>query len=1214
MSHIRSRPARLATAIATAAAVFAGACVATTGAYAAPLDELPEGALQLQYEFESADVQSGTVKDLSGNDRDGTIVNPAAVSWVDGARTGSRALDLPGGASTSTTAPYISIPRGLFANMSAATISSWVNWDGGADFQWVYGLGANNNRSIFYTPSFNDGAARSSIKPVNGNQEVGVSSPGKLATDRWINVVTVVDEQTISYFVDGVKVGSKPAALDLDAVMHATTGTTSGFLGKPFWGGHPFFDGSIDDFRVYNVALTDAQVAALSATDATVVSIPSDPITIRTTVGQAPSLPGTVAAVYSDGHTRGAVVDWATIDLAAYTTRNSFTVEGAVTGTDLTVTADVTVTLPGEMTIDLATNTGEFHGGASGTLYGIYSEGLPSRNLIEGVQLRSVATKAQDGPQHPGADALEILPSVVEASNGDVYIYMTDIHRGFPYQWEGDTPLAKMDTYMDKLALQVDQVLSMPEEYQNIVFMPYNEPEGNMFGTGTWSYNGISWLNNPTDFLAAWDRAYRMIKQKMPDARIGGPNTSVLYAQVRGFMQHALRENTVPDVIAWHELSNPATVRSSVDRFRSWEDELYPGTPLEGRHLPINITEYAYNYHTSVPGQMIQWVAAIEEKKVDADIAYWNIDGNMSDSAVQANRGNGQWWLLNSYGQLTGHTVEVTPPAPNQSYTLQGVATLDDDRSLAKAIVGGAAGKAPIVWENVPTETFGGTVHVSIKEIPWTGQLGDSAQPETVADLNVELSDRDVVLHFGEGDLPPLKASSAYQISLTPGENAADTDNPAPYLWKQSFEAEDAAYTGTPRFRNGPEGSPNQVQKFFTSGGFNIGGLRTDSSLALDFKVTVPQAGAYDLSLFANSLNTFAAVLDQGPTNVFVRVNGAAEQELFLPLGYKWVVWDQTKTKVELAAGENTITVAAQNLDGSKSTKGDALLDKIDVSLANPDAATSVYEAEYATLDGASARFDRSGVSGSGAVTAGADQAVTFWVYSRDDAASVLNIDTVEGTGGSLWVNDVEMGAVSEISGKAVFLKGGINKITVQGSTSGLALDRLRVTPAADHIESDRYQAEDATLAGTARIAELTLADGGKAVIDVGGDPGNDNTITFDGVKVDQAGTYALTVRYSNQEQSPATHYNPDPLARHAEIQVNGGTTKRGWFPHSFHADNFWELTIPVELAAGTNTIRFSSQELPNFNSTELLSASAPELLRSKYAPNIDRIRVTALK
>ncbi len=133
---------------------------------------------------------------------------------------------------------------------------------------------------------------------------------------------------------------------------------------------------------------------------------------------------------------------------------------------------------------------------------------------------------------------------------------------------------------------------------------------------------------------------------------------------------------------------------------------------------------------------MIQWISAIEDSKVDADIAYWNIDGNLSDSAVQSNRGNGQWWLFNAYAQMSGDTVEVTPPFPGENYTLQGVSTLDADRAISRTIVGGADGAAPVELVNVPGAVFGDEVHVTVREIPWTGQLGDSAQPRHVAETD----------------------------------------------------------------------------------------------------------------------------------------------------------------------------------------------------------------------------------------------------------------------------------------------------------------------------------------------------------------------------------------------------------------------------------------------------------------------------------------------
>ena len=234
---------------------------------------------------------------------------------------------------------------------------------------------------------------------------------------------------------------------------------------------------------------------------------------------------------------------------------------------------------PADLTVDLGKSTGAFHGGASGTLYGLYGDGVPSRNLIEGMNLRTVSTKAQDGPQHPGADALEVVKPLADATDGDVYIYMTDIYRGFPYQWPGSTPEAKLDDFKAKIATQVDQVLTLEPKYQdNIVFVPFNEPEGNMFGTGEWSYNKIDWRSDPQYFFKAWDDVYALIKDKAPNARIAGPNTSILYDQVRGFLAHTVAAKTVPDVMTWHELSDPAKIRTSVATYRGWEDEVFAGT------------------------------------------------------------------------------------------------------------------------------------------------------------------------------------------------------------------------------------------------------------------------------------------------------------------------------------------------------------------------------------------------------------------------------------------------------------------------------------------------------------------------------------------------------------------------------------------------------------------------------------------------------------
>lgn len=1194
------------TALAAAAALVAGTI--GTSVPAAAGAELPEPDLR----YAMDELQDGTVPDTSGHGWDGAVTGAAELIETDEADS---ALALSGG----DDGGYVQIPRGILDGAQDLTVSVRMQWGGiGGAWQWIYALGSDTDRYLFSTPSNGDGNLRSAITVDGSGGESTVTGYGALQEGDWVTVTTTLDttaEQLITY-LDGVPVDSVSTNVQAGDLL-ADDASSAGFIGRSFYP-DPLLEGAIEDFQIYRTALDAEQVAGLVGETPSIESVTEESFDVRTKVGEAPELPASVRATYSDGYDRNVPIEWEDVNPDSYAQTGEFTVTGVASG--VTVTADVVVHR-GEIQVDLGTDTGDFHGGASGSLYGLYGPGLPSDNLIEGMGIRTISTKAQDGPQHPGADALEVVRPLADATDGDVYIYMTDIHRGFPYQWPGDTPEEKLDTYMEKIAAQVEQVLQLPKEYQdNIVFVPFNEPEGNMFGTGEWSYDGTSWLDAPAAYFAAWDRAYAAIKDRMPQARIAGPNTSVLFDEVESFLEHTVQAGTVPDVVTWHELSHPEQIRDSVATYRSWEEDVFTGTEWEGTELPININEYAFNYHTSVPGQMIQWISAIEEAKVDADIAYWNIDGNLSDSAVQSNRGNGQWWLYNAYSQMTGHTVEVTPPHPGQNYTLQGVATLDEDRAIARTILGGADGSSAVEMVNVPEEVFGDEVRLTVTEIPWTGQVGDSAQPRLLTETTADVDDGAVTVEFDDQQLPVLDESSAYEVVMTPAGTGTSTAVP-PSVWDGSYEAEDAEYTGSGYSLNGPEGSPSDVSKFYTSGGYDVGGLRTGSDGQLSFEVTVPEDGTYDLSVFANSLNTYDLIAEHGPTNVFLRVDGAAEQELFLPLAYKWVVWDHTDTEVELTAGTHTITLAAQSLDGSGATQGDAIIDRITLSLPNPSAGTDVHEAELATTDG-TAVYDADElpgsvaaeeVSGAGGIALDEGNSLTFWVYGAEDAESTLGVDLLDRGTGALAVNGRDVLDLGEEQETAVHLDGGVNKVVVTAGSGGAVVDRLLVTAGTEVLPQSTYQAEDALTEGNVEVVDLPRADGGRALSGIGGAPGNENNATF---RVDAAegGPHAVVFRYSNPEQSPASHYNPDPIARRADITVNDQTPVSVLFPHTFHENNFWEKTVVLDLEPGVNSITVSSQEATNFDGETYASDVWPDFaLRSQWAPIIDQITVSPL-
>ncbi|WDV49552.1 cellulosome protein [Streptomyces coeruleorubidus] len=855
----------------------------------------------------------------------------------------------------------------------------------------------------------------------------------------------------------------------------------------------------------------------------------------------------------------------------------------------------VTADAPETLTIDLGTETGPFHGGASGSLFGLYGDGVPSRVLVEGMYVRTLATKAQDGVQHPGADALEVLPAFVESGGKDVYVYMTDIYRGFPYEWPGVTGEERLADFTARIRRQVEQVLALDAHKSHVVYVPFNEPELNMFGTGEWSYDRVSWRDDPRHYFAAWEHTCRLIRDLHPGARIAGPNTGVLHPEVRDFLEFAKTHDVLPDVITWHELSSPAEVRTSVARYRAMERELGIGP------LPVNINEYAHNYHLSVPGQMVQWIAAIEESKVDADMAYWNIAGNLNDSVVEANKGNGQWWLFNTYGRMTGNTVRVTAPHPDTQYALQGLATLDRDKRQARALLGGTSGAVDVVFEGVDPNVLGTVVHVRLEEIPWTGQLGACAQPPRLRDEELAVLDGRATVH-----LTGLEEMSAYHVILSPGGNGAPLAQPS-VGWRRTYEAEDATYTGSGYSKNGPEGSPSAVDRFATSGGYHVGGLRTGSDGVLAFDVEVPQDGTYDVIVQANSHNQADLVRDQGPANVFLRVDGEDPRELLLPLGYKWAVWGHIDTRVELSAGRHRITLSAQDRDLG-ATKGDAVIDKLDLALRDDHVtAPALYEAEYACLGG-EARVDYTyrGVSGPGAVVLQKGGTVTFWVHTDRDGEATVTVDLLGPGEGLLTVNGEDVGGVAR-GPVPLFLSGGVNKVTITGRSDRLVVDRLRVGPSRALLPVTAYPAEAGVLTGTARITGAhPYATGGKAVDGIGGGPDNALTLT---VTAERDGRHALTIRYSNGEQAPATHYNPDPICRHVDIAVDGHAPRRVLFPTTFHFNNFWDLSVPVSLKRGTNTVTFTADELTDFDGV----TRNPHGQRSAHAPVIDQVTVTPL-
>lgn len=219
-----------------------------------------------------------TIPDLSGSGRgwSGIVRNPENGQLVKGTDAGFAALS---GGSSSSKSGYIEIPKDssgqdVLSGLNAVTVSSLVNWDNDGDNRWIFGLGAVNsnietgNKYFFATPRHSTNSAKpvvSGISKAGWRNETLVKGTATLAANQWKLVTTVMSEasNTITLYVDGVKVASGAAGGVKLAELIDPTAAYSGFIGKSIFGNDPYYKGRVSDFRVYNRALTDTEVMAL---------------------------------------------------------------------------------------------------------------------------------------------------------------------------------------------------------------------------------------------------------------------------------------------------------------------------------------------------------------------------------------------------------------------------------------------------------------------------------------------------------------------------------------------------------------------------------------------------------------------------------------------------------------------------------------------------------------------------------------------------------------------------------------------------------------------------------------------------------------------------------------------------------------------------------------------------------------------------------------
>ena len=221
---------------------------------------------------------SGDATDASGNGNDGTV-SIGHANW--GAGTPVLTTDRFGNADKAyyfDQGGNIEVPYSTILNPSSMSLSWWVNMEAQENNDYMismnrwncYKVNLQSGDLVFFSSAIDD-PANPGTSIIYDRDHAGVG----LSADTWYHLAVSFGGGHMKFYIDGVLVkdwedvldesildiSSNPVNLtfgqDLPTSVYADDGTND-----VAWGG--FFKGKIDDIKMYNRVLTDAEVFTLS--------------------------------------------------------------------------------------------------------------------------------------------------------------------------------------------------------------------------------------------------------------------------------------------------------------------------------------------------------------------------------------------------------------------------------------------------------------------------------------------------------------------------------------------------------------------------------------------------------------------------------------------------------------------------------------------------------------------------------------------------------------------------------------------------------------------------------------------------------------------------------------------------------------------------------------------------------------------------------------
>ena len=199
------------------------------------------------------DESSGTTAaDASGNGWNGTLAGGAAFA----AGRINNAVNLNG-----TNTQFVTLPTGVVAGYNGFTIAAWVRPTAVSAWSRIFDFGTGTTNYMFLSPMAGAGGpVRFAIRTTAVAEQV-INGTAALTAGVWTHVAVTLSGSTGTLYVNGVAVGTNNA---MTLKPSSLGNTTQNYIGDSQFTADPGFNGLVDEFQIYNRALTPEEVSTFA--------------------------------------------------------------------------------------------------------------------------------------------------------------------------------------------------------------------------------------------------------------------------------------------------------------------------------------------------------------------------------------------------------------------------------------------------------------------------------------------------------------------------------------------------------------------------------------------------------------------------------------------------------------------------------------------------------------------------------------------------------------------------------------------------------------------------------------------------------------------------------------------------------------------------------------------------------------------------------------